>query len=328
MKLKIESIPVKIPSTTKPVYQVPSGMKPLNKSIIDPVNQPIQLCRKIPIDGTLIPVNTSPASRASSTKPSYPIPVKKLIQPGFVTSTPNKPFKNSKSSEKTKWNTTNIIRRKIGILQIRWVNTLSILSDFEIVLSFSFLITVLEKLLVIYLYLSSATIASKSPSKAELSTFDFNSLTSAIISLWLATSKSSFSINFIAWNNGLLTLLSNCSAVLLTNANNSAFWITVVPFLGFLAILYAFFINSSIPSPFKALISTTGMPNFFSNSLVKIVVPNCFTTSIMFNAIIIGASTSNNWVVKYRFLSRLVASTTLIIQSGCSSITKLSPNFL
>ena len=119
MKLKIESIPVKIPSTTKPVYQVPSGMKPLNKSIIDPVNQPIQLCRKIPIDGTLIPVNTSPASRASSTKPSYPIPVKKLIQPGFVTSTPNKPFKNSKSSEKTKWNTTNIIRRKIGILQIR-----------------------------------------------------------------------------------------------------------------------------------------------------------------------------------------------------------------
>ena len=70
MKLKIESIPVKIPSHTRPVYQVPSGIKLANKSIIDPVSHPIQLCKKTPSEGIPAnPVNTSPASVASSTKP-------------------------------------------------------------------------------------------------------------------------------------------------------------------------------------------------------------------------------------------------------------------
>ena len=56
-KLKIASKPESKPSQIKPVYHVPSGIIPDTKSIIDPVNQPIQLCKNTPSDG--IPANTA-----------------------------------------------------------------------------------------------------------------------------------------------------------------------------------------------------------------------------------------------------------------------------
>ncbi len=78
-------------------------------------------------------------------------------------------------------------------------------------------------------------------------------------------------------------------------------------------------IKFSIPSPFNALISTTTHPKalliFF-----KSISSFCFlTTSIIFKATTTGIPSSVSCVVKYKFLSMLVASTILIIASGFSS---------
>ena len=61
--------------------------------------------------------------------------------------------------------------------------------------------------------------------------------------------------------------------------------------------------------------------NFISSSIsfFKIVVLFCLTKSIIFKAITTGTSISKSCVVKYKFLSKFVASTTLIMQSGFSS---------
>ena len=75
----------------------------------------------------------------------------------------SKPPKNKKFSEKVKWKIANKIKRNIGIPQILCVSTLSALSDGVTTnLSLFLRFSAGEKYLVMYLYLASATSASKS----------------------------------------------------------------------------------------------------------------------------------------------------------------------
>ena len=83
----------------------------------------------------------------------------------------------------------------------------------------------------------------------------------------------------------------------------------------------AFSINSSKFSCFNAEISMTGTPSLLSNAFASIVSPFFLTTSLIFKATTTGTSISSNCVVKYKFLSKFVASTMLITQSGFSSKT-------
>ena len=79
-------------------------------------------------------------------------------------------------------------------------------------------------------------------------------------------------------------------------------------------------INSSMPVFFNADILIVVVCRYFSRIFSSILIFFFSSISDIFNAIITFVSSSNNWVVKYRLLSIDVASTILIIKSGCSSI--------
>ncbi len=77
---------------------------------------------------------------------------------------------------------------------------------------------------------------------------------------------------------------------------------------------------SVIPVLFNADMVTTLHPNALESSSVFILSPFFSTTSIIFMAITTGIPSSASWVVRYRFLSRLVPSTMFKIASGRSVI--------
>ena len=80
----------------------------------------------------------------------------------------------------------------------------------------------------------------------------------------------------------------------------------------------AFSAAALLPEPFKALVSTMGQPKAADNLPVSILSPFLWTMSIMFKAMTMGAPTSRSWVVRYRFRSRLEASTMFKMTSGLS----------
>ena len=94
---------------------------------------------------------------------------------------------------------------------------------------------------------------------------------------------------------------------------------TLNPSLFDFAVSYATCINSLIPWFFNADISHTGTPKAFDNSATLIISPFFLTESIILSATTTGISISKICVVKYKFLSRFVASIILITQSGFSS---------
>ena len=107
-------------------------------------------------------------------------------------------------------------------------------------------------------------------------------------------------------------------------------WSTVLQkscFAGFIPIAATYTAcstSSSMPSFFAAEIGTTGIPNIFSSLLTYTEPPFSLTSSIILSARTIGTSNSISCMVRYRFLSILVASTILIIPS----ISLLSRNSL
>ena len=81
-------------------------------------------------------------------------------------------------------------------------------------------------------------------------------------------------------------------------------------------------INSPIPSFLLAEMGTTGTPSsacIFSMSMWPLLAR---TSSIIFSAITIGMRSSISCRLRYRLRSRLVASTMLMMPSGCESIRK------
>ena len=82
---------------------------------------------------------------------------------------------------------------------------------------------------------------------------------------------------------------------------------------------YAFALGAAM----ALLMETTGSPSFFSSVAASMASPAFSTASIMLRAMMTGTSISISCVVRYRFRSRLVASTTLMTQSGFSSRIKL-----
>ena len=75
----------------------------------------------------------------------------------------------------------------------------------------------------------------------------------------------------------------------------------------------------SIPSPVRAEMGITGTPSSRESRSTSIRSPCFSTSSIMFRAMIMGRSSSMSCTVKYRFRSRLVPSTMLMMASGFSS---------
>ena len=86
----------------------------------------------------------------------------------------------------------------------------------------------------------------------------------------------------------------------------------------FKAILTALSISISNPVCFNAEVSIIGQFNKLERRSTLISIFCFFTKSTIFKAITTGIPVSINCVVKYRFLSILVASTKLIITSGLS----------
>ena len=78
--------------------------------------------------------------------------------------------------------------------------------------------------------------------------------------------------------------------------------------------------NSLRPTPLLADIGTTGTLRSFLNAAKFIISPFFSTTSIILNAITMDFCSSKSCVVRYKFLSKFVASTMFIIKSGVSSI--------
>ena len=154
--------PANTPSHTNPLTQAGAEIlsKPIpTSSAIQSVNIPSNVWRNTPIE--LIP--------PLANNPSNLVPLAK-IKP----SSPKTPMalRYNKSSENVTWKITNKITIKIGIPNHLFVKTLSILSDLVRLLFFSAFFNAGEKFLDIYLYLLSATTASKSaPNVSFLNVF-------------------------------------------------------------------------------------------------------------------------------------------------------------
>ena len=80
--------------------------------------------------------------------------------------------------------------------------------------------------------------------------------------------------------------------------------------------------SSDTPSPFAALIGTTGIPSASLIFLTSIVPPFERTSSIILSASTIGTRSSSSCRVRYKFLSIFVASTIFMIPSGFWLIIK------
>ena len=78
------------------------------------------------------------------------------------------------------------------------------------------------------------------------------------------------------------------------------------------------FLTSSIPVPLEAVVSTTVHPSILPRLAALTEIPLAAARSIMFRIITTGVPISRSCTVRYRFLSRLEASTTLRIRSGFS----------
>ena len=232
--------------------------------------------------------------------------------------------KYKKFSENVTWNTANRITRKSGILAHLCVKIRSALSDFVSSPFFTGLLrlSVGEKCSHMYLYLASAISASASfPNSQALLTFFAKKSFAACASLgWVSTSKLSPSTSFTAWNKGESTSASlNAISAFSIAPYKRQFFKTLVALRGAFAASIARLMRSGMFVSRSAEISTTGRPIRFSSSCSSISSPLFSSTSVIFSATTIGISTSKSCVVKYKFLSKFVASTILIIQSGRSS---------
>ena len=225
------------------------------------------------------------------------------------TNLPKMALRYKRSSAKVRWNIKNSMTAKMGIAHTLCVSTLSILSDF-VRTSRCFFAFAEEKFADIYLYLSSAFTASRSSPAAISASNSFAPL--------CASSISSFSSIFTAWNRGLATssCAKNCLARSILPVSSPPR--TVAPFLSDFKAA-ALSINSFIPVFFSAEIATTGTLTAFSSAVTSILSPALSTSSIILRAIITGTSISSNCVVRYRLRSKLVASTIFIMPSGFSS---------
>ena len=90
-------------------------------------------------------------------------------------------------------------------------------------------------------------------------------------------------------------------------------------FLSFTAVDMAFF-KSSIPIFLTADNGTTLTPKIFSNLSTSISIPKLLAKSILFKANNRLTPISINCKVRYKFLSKAVASTILTTKSGFSFI--------
>ena len=68
----------------------------------------------------------------------------------------------------------------------------------------------------------------------------------------------------------------------------------------------------------RAEMGTTGTPRLAASRPQSITSPFFSTSSIKFTASTTGRSSSRSCMVRYRFRSRLVASTMSMMASGCS----------
>ena len=173
---------------------------------------------------------------------------------------------------------------------------MSALSDFVILsLSCSFLVTAEAKFLEIYLYLPSATRASKSSPNVSSSKVCLNSSTIGAVSLCISTSIESFSTSFTAWKSGSLTFCPLraifTSPIRCARAVSSR---TVVPSRSFPLASYAFSIRSLRPVSLSAEIAITGTPSFSCSSAAFILSPAFSTASIILSATTTGTSISRS----------------------------------
>ena len=115
----------------------------------------------------------------------------------------------------------------------------------------------------------------------------------------------------------LCTAASSIWAMACSTGPENVCWGTVLPFF---AASIAASAASIMPVPLRAEISIILQPSWRESSSTLILSPLFFTTSIMLMAMTTGIPSSVSWVVRYRFLSRLVPSTMLRIASGRSPI--------
>ena len=113
------------------------------------------------------------------------------------------------------------------------------------------------------------------------------------------------------------TASSICASACSTHPVNLCLgvWTTLL-----LATSTALLAASITPVPFNAEISTTVQPSSLAKFLVFSLSPFFATISIIFTATTTGIPSSISWVVKYKFLSRLVPSMIFKITSGRSWI--------
>ena len=78
--------------------------------------------------------------------------------------------------------------------------------------------------------------------------------------------------------------------------------------------------SRSIPRPVRPTVGTIGTPIIAARYSQSKLSPEFSSSSYMFNAITIGRFMSMSSVVRYRFLSRFEATTTLMITSGVLSL--------
>ena len=149
-----------------------------------------------------------------------------------------------------------------------------------------------EKFAEMYLYLSSATLASRS------SPYLFCISASTARASLLPVSSSSPSMSFIAWNTGEFTPSSE-DKYLSASARgpDSASRTHVSPFL-VRGISSARLISSFMPVSLSAETGTTGTPILLSRVAASTISPDFSTASIILSAIITGTSISNSWVVR------------------------------
>ena len=209
----------------------------------------------------------------------------------------------------------------MGRPRIRLVTIWSIRSEVDIFLPDFF--TVLRISLVMYSYRSLVMMLSMSSSWAFSSCL-------ATLSTLLFTPASR-----VSWASTLLSLSRSLTAyhLLCTSGTPAGRQFSTSPmaastssanrFSGacswlVLASFTAFSTTSFRPVLLRAEVSTISQPRAAPSFLASIRSPVFFNRSLMFRAITTGIPTSSTWVVRYRFLSMLVASTRLMMASGFS----------
>ena len=183
--------------------------------------------------------------------------------------------------------------------QTRCVSTLSARSE-RVSFSFLFfLVTTDVKFAEMYLYLASATTASRSPPNTSSEKVALKAFTVGTSSGCAFVSSSSSSESLTAWKSGETTFCpSSAMETSLTRCATGESLSTVSPLRGVLDALIARSMSSLMPVPRRAEMRTTGMPILRSSSAASILSPAFSTASIMLRAMTMGTSISMSCVVR------------------------------